>query len=185
MQIIKTTFDAVTDLVAGIISGQKECCVYCVGDEPCAIVGSNGGASVRAIQAQGIRMVKINHEGGTIVASPGDVQIGIFTVGYSGRDYRDRIVERIVAALKANGHDAVVADNDLLVNGKKVVGFGSRMFGRILYTAIQVSVDVNMGLIRTICTKPMMKTPDGLKNYGITTQDIVDILFDVLQNNQG
>lgn len=180
MEIIKTTFDEVTDLVANILSEQKETCVYCVSDENCAIVGSNVGANMQAIQNHGVRLVQIKHEGGTIIASPGDVQIGIFTEGYMGHAYRDTIVNSIIDKLKANGHDAILANNDILVNGKKVVGFGSRMFGKILYTALQISIDIDIDLIRLICTKPMSKTPDGLKNYGVTTQDVLDILFDTI-----
>lgn len=180
MEIIKTTFDEAIDLVTNIISEQKEACVYCISDENCAIVGSNFGANIQEIERCGIRSGQINHEGGTIIASPGDVQIGILTEGYSGHVYRDIIINGIIDKLKANNHDAILEGNDILVNGRKVVGFGSRMFGKILFTAIQVSIDINLDLIKSICTKPMTKMPDGLKNYGITTQDILDILFDTI-----
>lgn len=180
MEIIKTTFEDVTDLVTGILSEQKEACVYCVGDEYCAIVGSNCGANTNEIQKRGIRLVAINHEGGTIIASPGDVQIGIFTEGYTGNIYRENIINNIITKVRNNGYNVVIANNDILVNGKKVVGFGSRMFGKILYTAIQVSINIDVDLIKSICTKRMEKIPDGLKNYGIITQDILDILFDTI-----
>lgn len=180
MKIIKTTFDEVTDLVANILVQQKETCVYCISDENCAIVGSNGGSNLNAIENLNVRLIQINHEGGTIVASPGDVQIGIFTEGYVGDIYRDLIISKIITKLKENGHNPQLVQNDLLINGKKVLGFGSRMFGNILYTAIQISIDINIDLIQSICSKQMIKIPDGLKNYGITTQDIIDILFDTI-----
>ncbi len=128
-------------------------------------------------------MVKIKHEGGTIVLSPGDVDIGLFTVGYSGDTYRDRLVDAIMAMVQAQGYTATLDNNDVLINGRKVVGFGSRMFGSVLYTAIHMSVDIDVELIRSICTKPMAKLPDGLKNYGITTQDILEILSEVFDHD--
>lgn len=177
MEIIKVTLDTVTDVVSGIIATQREALVYCVADENCAVVGSNGGANMDKIRDKGVRLVQINHEGGTIILSPGDVEIGIFTEGYIGNDYRDNIVNGILALLEQNGHKAIVSGNDILVNGRKVVGFGSRMFGKILYTAIQVSVGINLDLIKEICTKPMVKQPDGLMNYGVTTEDVLDVMF--------
>lgn len=177
MEIIKVTLDTVTDVVSDIIKNQKEAFVYCVADESCAVIGSNGGADVTKIENIGIRKVGINHEGGTIILSPGDVEVGIFTKGYVGNKYRDSIVSEILSVLKQNGFEAVVSGNDILVNDKKVVGFGSRMFGNILYTAIQISVGINLDLIKVLCTKPMIKQPDGLKNYGVKTQDVLNIIF--------
>ena len=180
MEIIKTTFSEVTDLVTNILSEQKEACVYCISDENCVIVGSNGGVNKTEALNRGIRLVEIKHEGGTIIASPGDVQIGIFTHGYTGNNYRQQIISNILDKLKQNGHNAILDKNDILVNDKKCVGFGSRMFGDILYTAIQISVNIDIDLIKTICTKKMSKVPDGLSNYGIITEDILDILFNAI-----
>lgn len=180
MNVIKTTFDNVSDLVAQILSSQTEACVYCVGDENCVIVGSNGGVNRVEVERLGVKMVEIKHEGGTIVASPGDVQIGIFTQGYKGDEYRKAIIGRLMELLLENGHSASLEQNDILVNGKKVAGFGSRMFGNILYTAFQISVNVDINLIKSICTKPMVKTPDGLSNYGVTTDHVLNILFDIV-----
>lgn len=181
MEIIKTTLDDVTNLVLGILSEQKEAVVYCLADDYCAVVGSNGGANEDRIRDLGIKMVQIKHEGGTIILSPGDVDIGIFTAGYQGHGYRKRIVDRIIDKLNENGYKAVVEGNDVLIDGRKVVGFGSRIFGKILYTAIHIAVDSNMDLIKTICTKDMQKTPDALMNYGINTQDILDIMSEVFE----
>ena len=176
MEVIQVTLDSVTDVVSDILTNQKEACVYCVANENCAVVGSNGGANIRKINNLGIRMVQINHEGGTIILSPGDVEIGIFTEGYVGNNYRNSIINGVLDLLKQNGHDAVVCGNDVLVNGRKVIGFGSRMFGKILYTAIQISVNINLDLIKVLCTKQMVKQPDALMNYGVTTEDILGIL---------
>lgn len=179
MEIIKTNFDDVSGLVEDILKNQKEAVLYTVSDQYCAVVGSNGGASISAIKNAGIKCVEINHEGGTIVISPGDIDIGIFTKGYAGRDYRDRLVDKLLTKLAEKSYWAACVDNDILVDGKKVVGFGSRMFGGILYTAIHISVNIDLDLIRKICTKPMQKTPDGLINYQINTKDVLEILSDI------
>ena len=176
MELIQVTLDTVTDVVSDILENQKEACVFCVPDENCAVVGSNGGANMNMIKNKGIKLVQIKHEGGTIILSPGDVEIGIFTNGYIGNEYRQNIINDIINILKDKGHDPVISGNDVLINGRKVIGFGSRMFGNILYTAIQISININLGLIKSICTKPMAKEPDGLMNYGVTTDDILNII---------
>lgn len=180
MEIIETNFNEAVDLVTNMIKTQKEGCVYCISDEPCAIIGYNNDANFEEIKKRNIRFGKINHQGGTIIASPGDIQIGILTKGYTGHEYRNNIINDIVKKIKENNYDAKVVGNDILINGKKVIGFGSRMFGNILFTAIQVSININLNLIKAICTKPMGKMPDGLINYGIDTQDILNILFDII-----
>lgn len=181
MEIIKTSLDEVSGLVLGILSDQREAVVYCVADDHCAVVGSNGGADLEQIQKAGIKMVQIKHEGGTIVLSPGDVDIGIFTEGYQGHEYRNEIIDRLINRLQENGHEAFIEDNDVLVNGRKVVGFGSRMFGKILYTAIHIAVKTNIDLIKSICTKDMKKVPDALTNYGINTAYVLNIMSEVFK----
>lgn len=182
MEIIKTTFEDVTELVSGILSSQSEVCVYCVSDKNVAIVGKNATANVDEISKRGLQLIRINNEGGTIITSAGDVQIGIFTEGYSGDEYRSRIIDALINKLKANGQDAVIVNNDVLVNDRKVIGMGSRMFGKILYTAIQCSVNIDLELIKAVCTKPMNKIPDGLSNYGVTTEDVIEILFSAVND---
>lgn len=179
MEIIKVTLDEVSEVVLGLLSGQSEGLVYCVADDYCAVVGSNGGADFEAIEKAGIKMVQIKHEGGTIVLSPGDVDIGIFTKGFAGREYQKEIVERVTKLLAEKGFEAQMNGNDLLVEGKKVLGFGSRVFGDILYTAIHFAINTDLELIKKICTKSMVKVPGALRDYGISTNDITSILSEI------
>ena len=176
MEVIKVTLDEVSDIVFDILSEQREGVVYCVADENCAVVGSNGGADFEAIEKAGIKMVQIKHEGGTIILSPGDVDVGIFTEGYSGQEYRKTIVEKVKKMLSEKGIESEINGNDLLIDGRKVLGFGSRFFGKILYTAIHFAVNADLELIKEICTKSMNKVPDSLSRYGIGTNEILEIL---------
>jgi hypothetical protein len=41
---------------------------------------------------------------------------------------------------------------------------------------------MNLALIKAVCTKPMVKEPAGLEVYGITTDDVLNIVFDVLND---
>ena len=181
MEIIKTTLDEVGNNVFSHLSNKSEGIIYHVFDENCAIVGRKGGSSIERIQECGIRMVQINHEGGTIVASPGDISIGMFTKDYKGHEYRDKIVNKIINRLRENGYNASIDGNDVVINDRKVIGYGSRRFGDILYTAMHIAVNTNLEMIKTICTKDMKKIPDALVNYGINTGDILEIMSKVFE----
>lgn len=180
MKLIEATLETVSTIVPEALASGEDCAVYCVADAPCAVVGSNGGADLDAIDRLGVRLVQIKHEGGTIVLSPGDVDIGIFTQGYKGDEYRAAIVNRLVTLIREHGRRAEVAGNDVLVDGKKVCGFGSRMFGKTLYTAIHISVGMDLENIKSICTKKMSKIPAGLGGFEVTTEEVVRIVYDVL-----
>ena len=183
MNIFKTNINNVVDYVKDIMSRQEEACIYAVSDDNYVATGSNGDTNLEKMYDLGIKKVPIIHEGGTIVLSPGDVEVGIFTYDYRGQKIRDNILQDIVSLCRQKGHQAILSGNDIMVNGKKVGGSGSRFFGKMLFTTIQVSVGINLELIKEICTKPMIKVPDGLSNYGITTEEILDILYRNIENN--
>lgn len=181
MEIIKSTLVNSEEVINNVLIQQKEAVVYCIPDDYCVVIGSNEQVNWDAVYNLGLKYGNVNHEGGVIVTSPGDVEIGIFTKGYHGQDIRNAIVEKIIAKLAENNIYAQISGNDVLINGRKVVGFGSRMFGDILFTSLQVSVNVNLELIGAVCTKPIIKIPDGLSNYGITTEFITNAIFEVLK----
>lgn len=180
MEIIKSTLANSEEIINDILTQQKEAVVYCIPDDYCVIIGNREQTNQRAINNLNLNCIKANHEGGIIIMSPGDVEVGIFTKGYYGHDIRTEILEAIIQKLIANGIEAQIIDNDVLIDGRKVIGFGSRMVGKILYTAIQISVNINLELIRAVCTKPMFKVPDGLSNYGVTTEYVISVIEKIL-----
>lgn len=181
MRFIRTTHEQVVQKVQNLIQLQQEAFVYCVAEAPCAVVGTNGHADIEKAAELGIKVIRINHEGGCIVTNTGDVDVGIFTKGYYGHQIRDTIISKLVTLLSADGIEAAIMGNDLIVEGHKVLGFGSRMYGEILYTAMHISINTNLELIRQICTKPMEKIPGSLSEYGITAEDVVNILMETIK----
>lgn len=125
--------------------------------------------------ANKVPVVKLFHEGGTIIASPGDIEIGIFTKGFEANDMMSEIISEISEKLSEKGFESEIAGNDLLVEGKKVIGCGSRKFGEIVFGAMHISLEDNTELINKICTKVCIKTPTGLKQYNLSTQDVFDM----------
>lgn len=180
MRIIPVTLDTVTEEVAKVLYSNQEASIYCIADAKSAVVGTNHGADLDAIARENVKLIQISHEGGTIVLSPGDVDIGIFTKGYSGQEYRDKIIKKVIKLIEPSGAQIIEEGNDVLVDGKKVIGHGSRMYGEILYTAIHISINADLELIKKICTKPTKKIPGSLSDYGIKAEDLKNIIYEVL-----
>ena len=177
MRIINVTPAKAEAAVRQVRADGQEACVCSVADAPCAIVGSNGGSNEDAAKCLGILVVHMGNEGGTIVANTGDVDIGIFTNGYSGNDIRDRLIGLIAEEVKANSGAEIMLDgNDYMVNGRKVIGCGSRMHDGVLYTAMHIAIHSNVELVRKICTKRMSKIPGALSEYGVTTEFVTAAL---------
>ncbi len=177
MEIINVTPSGAEDAVKRVWAAGEETCVCSAADAPCVIVGSNGGSDEAAAKRLGVLVVHMGNEGGTIVTNTGDVDIGIFTDGYGGDGIRDRLIGLIAEEVKARtGITMTLNGNDHMVDGRKVIGHGSRMFGGVLYTAIHIAIHTDLPLIRHICTKPMAKTPGALSDYGVTTEFVVHAL---------
>lgn len=181
MNIIPVTLDTVTAEVSKALQSNQESCIYCVADTKSAVVGTNQGANMNAIEQEKIKLIQIKHEGGTIILSPGDVDIGIFTKDFSGHEYREKIIEEIISLLKISKEVISREGNDVLVNGKKVIGYGSRRYGDLLYTAIHISINADLNLISKICMKPMQKIPGSLSDYGVSSKDIEKIIYEVFE----
>lgn len=65
-----------------------------------------------------------------------------------------------------------------MVDGYKCFGFATNYladYGKLL-TTCHFTLSVNIDLIKAICTKPMVKVPKGLADYGITQQEVIEFI---------
>lgn len=181
MNIYPTLYENVESAVQDMISYGKTGVIYGVAESNWIIAGVNEQLNESAVERAGIPVLHLNHEGGCIVVSPGDIDIGLFTERDLGNKIKNNLIQDLAILLQKKGYISTIENNDLMVEGKKVVGFGSRMISNILYTAIHISINTDIELIRNICTKPMEKIPGKLSDYGISTSDVVNILMSQLK----
>jgi lipoate-protein ligase A len=143
--------------------------------------GENNDYNADYIAENNIPFYNTYRDGGTIVHSPNDIGlIFIIDVKY------DLIHNKFLNALKTfienklDGQHSVTLDtNDILVDGYKVASGAEKCAGtqfRKLYAAFQISLNVNLELIRNICTKEMVKTPKGLSEFGLTRDDMLQFV---------
>lgn len=125
-----------------------------------------------------ITILHSNRAGGTIVAFQGDIDF--FYV--QDKNKVPEILNILCNYLRSKGINAYWDPNnenighDIVIDGiYKVATFTNTICEKNVFTAGHISMHVNLELIKHICTKPMKKTPRGLDEYGITTEEVENL----------
>lgn len=179
MKIIELTAQNILDRFNDVISNRKQCFVYGIPDNNYVFPGTNNIIDEKFCTSRDVKLLPIPNQGGVIVLSKGDVEIGIFKD--NGWDVCENYMKALCDKLKEKVTNIEVDGNDLIIDRKyKCVGSSSRNLGDAknpyIYTAIHISLSVDLELIQHICKKEMVKIPKGLGDYGITTEEIVDLV---------
>ena len=126
-----------------------------------------------AARALGIPVWQAEHLGGSIVCFPGDLSLCMTSWGMN--DFGERLYAATVDFLRERGAEVTTDGNDVLAEGKKVMSWArATLITGWVQTVAHFSVNVDLDLIRRICTKPMVKTPGALSAYGVTAEELWD-----------
>ena len=118
-------------------------------------------------------ITRVYHHGGTVVVFEDTVCFAEFdNKPINGRK------NAILNFLKHKGVNAWIDGNDVICDGYKVAGESRLKLGDTGYSyyCFFVSITSDIDVINKICQKPMSKPPRGLAYYGITRQEILDVL---------
>lgn len=154
--------------------------LYTIADNNFICVGKD--MVVDESMRDGYEVINSQHEGGLIVEQTGDIDILIFTRGYQGHQIKDDIFNTLGQILSKAGLNYIIFGNDMMVEDKKCASYGSRMYGDTLYTAVHISMSVDLDAIKRICTKPMYKVPGGLCDFGISQNVVYEKLEQLLKD---
>lgn len=119
--------------------------------------------------------------GGCMVLFPGNI---ITLDVYPADNFlkQHAFMHDFVDYLQTKGINATTNNNDLIINGKKVIGSLSEMlpepYKGWMYFALSVSINIDENLISNVCTKNSVKTPGALSDYGITTEEVMNWLLE-------
>ena len=128
-----------------------------------------------------LNIYKTHQFGGTIINFENDLCVANYQPAHN--DFGIRIMKGIKDYLTSKGIHSIINNNDVLIDGEyKVASYMSTYINNCLYTAIHISIDMNLEIIQNVCTKPMNKIPKGLSEYGITQQEIKDLIIRVCEN---
>ncbi len=107
----------------------------------------------------GVYVAELYHQGGTIVGSEKDLGIEIVAPNDIGLD-AGFIMNKFYEIIgKYVSGEITINENDILVNGKKVMGSMRRSVGNVFVWAAQVSFGDYRDIISQICTKKSVKEP--------------------------
>lgn len=111
---------------------------------------------------------------GCIVASEGNVLIDLKEKAIDGQCISDKFAKDLMEYFKSKGLDSVRQDNnDVLIDDFKVAsGAEVTLPTGLQYMVYQININQDLEVIKHACTKPMIKIPKALSEYGITTKEM-------------
>lgn len=150
--------------------------------ETYVLIGENVDINIDYCLKNNIKIINIKHKGGSVILT--ESAVGFAHIGY---DFDNKISSNLISAfvkfLKDKNLDAIYDGNDVLVNGYKTSSCGKVIIKNKTYFVFQVSLDNDINLIKSICTKPMIKTPKGLSEFGITKEEIIKFFEEFAKEN--
>lgn len=151
-------------------------------DNVCAAGTFKDVGNKEFIEANNIEYIYFDTGGGCIVFFPDDLTFAHFSTDCNDNFY-DVITEKLKNYLISKGLNASRDTNDILVDGYKVFSTARHNYNqRVLCTAIHVSINCDAELVNKICLKPMHKKPRGLSEYGITSNEILELIVNEYNN---
>lgn len=168
------TFDTKTDIakiIEGIIRKGERDVMYGIADKPIVLTCYEGQVDREIAERMGYMVVvNTSQHGGTLVLNEGDFELLYYD--YSNIDFLNPFIENLLAWLKSKGLNAEYTGNDVLVDGYKVASTMAKPHGSMLYSAVHIGSNAKIEDIKAMCTKPMVKVPKGLSDYGIGWQEV-------------
>lgn len=147
-------------------------------DETCVLSGATT-LNEEYCKTNHLEIYKTHNFGGTIVNFKGDICVANYQPTFN--NFGAEFLIDFKDWLRTKGLNAECEGNDVLIDNKyKVASFMSQYVNGCLYTAIHISVNMDIELIKAICTKPMNKIPKGLTEYGITGKEIDEYVLNYL-----
>lgn len=141
--------------------------LVCSNEDVCVLV-SKAEYNEQYCIDNNITTYSTGHRGGIIVNFKDDISVGIINSNISV----DYIIRCFLEFFKLKGLSCKYEDNDILVDGYKVIGFSRKIINNVDSIAFHISIGMNLSMINNICTKPMNKTPKGLSEFGISREEI-------------
>lgn len=172
MKIQRTKNADYFEAVANECLAGREGIVVCINADLCVWTGELATFDLAACKRNGLAVGRGKYLGGSIVCMPGDLSICITTWGNS--ELAPQVVDRATEWLARRGISITRDENDVLADGKKVISWArATTLQGWCQSVVHFSVGaMDLELVREICTKPMVKVPGALSDYGITAEMI-------------
>ncbi len=183
MDIIELTNNQWLREIHKIIVNQKHCIVFGIQETGVVVVPRAGKVDEQLCYDMGYMVYEaFNLAAGVILTNAGDFEIGHFGAPENG--WYKRCTESLVNWLSQKGLNVTTDNNDILVDGYKVASTCVTRYGDIDYTGGHIGINTKLEDIKKICTKPMVKVPKGLSEFGITTEEVKEWFLDFCKKDE-
>ena len=142
--------------------------------EPAIVYGAPQYVNIPACIRRGIFMFPASHLAGAIVCFPGD--LSIMQLRYGRSTFGEDAIKTLERLVRTRSEHVLIDGNDLLVEEKKVASWADISLSGYYQTVVHFSVHSDVDLIRELCSKPMVKMPGALSDYGSAAADIMTAL---------
>lgn len=159
-----------------LIREQEEGVIVNLTKKTWCVCGEGNAFREDVCRERGILLFHAHHLGGTTIVFPGDLSIMEVRQGHSR--FGEACLEAACRYLRGRGLPVGIDGNDLMLwdpDAKaklKVGSHGSNWVGDLTESVVHLSVNMDVDLVREICTKPMVKTPGALSRYGVTAEEL-------------
>ena len=152
---------------------KKEGTIIVTNKETCVLIGDND-CNIEYCKSNNLPIYE-THRGGTIVNFKGDICVGNYQTYFN--NYSEIFLKKYTEWLVLKGINASFQGNDVLIDEKYKVGSYMSIYTEgCLYNALHLSFDMDKSLIENICMKEMEKIPDGISNYGIAYEELINFV---------
>lgn len=150
-----------------------------------AIYCEEGSCNIKYCQENGIPYAKMPQGGGCIIGVSGNIFVNIKRKSLGKESYGDVFTKDFANHLKEiyNLSSVRCDNNDVLVDGFKIASAVETTINGWRYMSFQVSLNQDIETINKVCNKPMVKIPKALKEYGITTSDMLSFIEQYWDNH--
>lgn len=147
----------------------------------CVWTGQLPTLNCEECEKRGIEIGQGEYLGGSIVNMPGDLSLCIVTWGDS--DLAPQIVDKTAEWLSERGISITYDENDVLADSKKVVSWArATTLQGWCQSVVHFSIgEMDLELVKAICTKPMVKVPGALSEYGVTAEDLWTVIEPIIE----
>lgn len=163
-----------------LIIPRNEDCIYCIHDKPLVFKSKEGIINEEYCKENNLDICNSFNMGGIIVANTGDINMAIMKD--EGWEVGKNLLNDLAVELVKFIPNIKVDNNDIIVDDKyKVISYASiNANNRLIYTCVHISMNPNIDHISNVCMKPMFKIPKGLNDFGITADEIINIINKII-----
>ena len=181
MNIIYASAEECPGEAERLLLGREEGVIVNIGDKLWCACGQLDGIREDVCEENGIGILRGHWLGGANVVFTGDLSVMEVRKGQSrfGEECL-RAVCRYLGEDKGlpvciDGNDLMLWDRDTKT-AMKVGSHGSNWVGELTESVVHFSINMDLSLVNRICAKPMVKTPGALSKYGVTAEELLEII---------